>query len=92
MFSIGAIQEEEGWERDSDFLEAVNEDFQHIIRFSEEMKEGVIELASTNYKPENDKIEQLVDANRITERENQVQANLRSFREGPGKSLERADA
>jgi hypothetical protein len=51
IFSIEAIQDENGWEADSEFVEAINEDYEKIIEFSAQMKELVVELASLKYKP-----------------------------------------
>lgn len=43
------------------------------------MKEWIVELASLKYKPENDKIQELIDAHRIENRENEIEAKFNTF-------------
>ena len=43
------------------------------------MKEKILVVFSLNYKPENEKMEELLSANRIAERENKIREELVSF-------------
>ena len=54
--TITEIKEEEEWEKDPDFKEAVEDDLAVIIRMSAEMKEKVLWLFSLKYQPETEKL------------------------------------
>ena len=53
IFSNDAMQEEQGWEADMDFREAIEDNFTIMLRLSQEMKEWIVQIFSLNYKPEN---------------------------------------
>ena len=59
------MQEEEDWSNDPDFVEAIEENFSIMLRFSEEMKEWIVQIFALNYKPDNEKMEQLLSAERV---------------------------
>lgn len=50
------MKEEQDWESDQIILEAIEENYSLMIKFSGEMKEWIVDLYSLKYKPESDKI------------------------------------
>jgi L-rhamnose isomerase len=68
-YSINEIKSEEKWEEDPDFKEAVEEDWKVIVRLCKEMKEKILRLYELKYHPEDSKIEELLNIDRVDTRE-----------------------
>ena len=88
------MQEEEDWSNDPDFVEAIEENFSIMLRFSEEMKEWIVQIFALNYKPDNEKMEQLLSAERVQERENSIIQQKEEFmiKTGRGKLEKQEEA
>ena len=63
-------------------MEAVEDNWKVIVRLSRQMKEAVLKLVEVKYKPESEKIEEMLDIGRIEVREMRAQEELDKIVEG----------
>ncbi len=79
-FSTEEIKSEENWQDDPDFQEAVEDNWAVIVRLSADMKEKVLRLYELKYHPEDTKIEELLNIDRIETREARAKQELGKIR------------
>jgi hypothetical protein len=75
-FTIEEIKGEEGWEQDGDFRDAVEENWGVLVKFCQKMKEKILKLMELKYHPETDKVEELLNIDRIDTREQTARKEL----------------